>query len=135
MNGRAFFAYEETIVEFSGSHIAFVLRSPDIFSMDRPLMLEQYRISGEPIPFEGKARDVILAQVLSKGWVRIRETIGKSGRWTIQFDDWSKRRTTIRYFLRWSSTGGIVKSFDEIVLHGIEDGFFRISDLSEIDNL
>jgi len=122
----------ETFIDTQGSHISYVIGHSYVFLMRHKWVCTQYEETGEPIGFEGKACSVILKEVLSKGWVGIRETLGKDARWTFQFSEFAKSKETLRIFIASAIEDGDIKSCDRIVLNGIDDGFYKETNAGEI---
>ena len=124
MNGRGYFVNVETTIEVTGtSHVRFVLDNPNLFGMDREEMIALYHEHSEPIGFEGKARAIILSSVLRKGWIRVRQSIGKSPQWTLETDrlDLPQRKIAIMDFVDKLSSQGLIQPDDLLVIHGVDD--------------
>jgi hypothetical protein len=60
------------ILPVEGRHIGAVASEPERFGLTKRKIRAVYERHGEPVPFEGKARDEIMAGLLKKGWIRIR---------------------------------------------------------------
>ena len=135
MNGRGFFAKDNTLIELQSSHVRYVIDHSYVFEIPHKWVLDQYTVTGEKIGHEGRARQTVLKEVLSKGWVRIRETIGKDAKWTFQFSEFIKSKETIRIFITSAIADGDIKSHDRIVLSGIDDGYYRETYTEEIHKL
>jgi hypothetical protein len=74
MDERAFWISPEgAILPVPLSHIASVIRAPEVFGLTREYLEDAYRKHKEPLGLEGKARGEIIAGLICKGWIRIRE--------------------------------------------------------------
>lgn len=136
MNGRGFFLHDGDIIEITGSsHIRTVLNDPERFGMKKETLIALYQECNEPIGFEGKARELVLEKLLRSGWVRVRQTLGRSGQWTIQFDSWSKRQDQVMRFLRWAHAERVVSPDESVILNGIDDAFVRTVEIDKLDTL
>ena len=70
------------IIEIPSLHITFVYLNSEMFGITKEFINQQYTLFKEPTGTEGKARDVILTEVLKKGWIRVR--VNKDQVWTMQ---------------------------------------------------
>lgn len=79
---------------------------------------------------EGKARDEIMIESMKKGWIRIRQNIGREGsKWTIQFDDYKKRKSDLQEIVSQLLLGREdMKDYDSLVLLQCEGDFYKIYD-------
>jgi len=134
MNGRGFFVHNGEMIEITGStHIRTVLNDPERFGLEKEALVALYQECNEPIGFEGKARSLILERLIRSGWVRVRQTLGRSGQWTIQFDNWAERKEQVIDFLRWAYAERVVSSDESVILNGIDDGFVRTVEIGKLD--
>jgi hypothetical protein len=60
------------IITVGTSHIAEVIKNPEIFGLKLENIKEIYRKHNEPLGLEGKARREILIQIIQQGWIRLR---------------------------------------------------------------
>jgi hypothetical protein len=60
------------IFKVGTSHIAEIIRKPDIFGLNIKHIRQIYKEHGEPLGHEGKARNIIVREVISRGWIRLR---------------------------------------------------------------
>lgn len=72
-----------TIIPVSSTHIQTIVNSPAKFGLTKKQVLFEFIGTGEPIGFEGVARNKIILDLLKKGFIRIRYN-SKSACWRIQ---------------------------------------------------
>lgn len=60
------------IVQVTTSHIDDVIQYPDKFGVTREYVEDVYRRYGEKLGVEGEAREEIIRNVLTRGWIRVR---------------------------------------------------------------
>jgi len=132
MNGRGYFVNNDSIIEINNTHIDYVFNHPELFDVKKSWLEQIYDRYGDPYGFEGKARTEILAYLLTKGWIRVRETIGRDGRWTVEFDTFMERKESIETFLRWAISESIAGQYEELVLYGFNDGYKLQTSWSEV---
>lgn len=96
-DGKAFWYKNGKIIEVKTLHITDVCENHDIFGLSEEYIQSIYDLFGELWGSEGWAREKIMIELMKQGWIRIRQSIGREGsRWTIQFDDYEKRKKTYR---------------------------------------
>jgi hypothetical protein len=78
-------------------HIDEIYHSPEKFGETHDTIKTSYEKAGEPMPYEGKARDEIMTRVIQRGYVRIRE---RSNDWSIQL--WEMNQKTIDFLWQWA---------------------------------
>lgn len=71
------------------SHISMVVSDPSKFGLTRDYIREIYEKYGEKVGFEGKAREEIMKQLISEGFIRIRK-YGNSG-WVVDVNRLMKK--------------------------------------------
>lgn len=78
------------VVDVSGSkHITHVCQNPEKYGLTRAKIESLYKNYGETVGVEGKAREEILIDLISKGWIRVRRYYSKSFgyRWSVNVAD------------------------------------------------
>jgi len=105
-------------------HIEYVIKNPDKFSLTKEKIKAVYKKFGEPLGFEGKARNEIMKKVMSDGWLRVRHNRGRSDHWSIQFDSYKKRKVMVKSFIKKMFMDEI-NQYDDLVLTGIDDNYYE----------
>ncbi len=105
-----------------GSHIRFIMDNPRRFKYTKNGIKTIYDQFGEPYGFEGKARKVIMAEVIYNGWIRVRQK-DRNGTWVMEFKSMVEARPSIWHFLEHAiGEAGVMKADDALYLNGIIDG-------------
>ncbi len=60
------------ILTDSGSHIEYVISNPAKFGLTREFIERVYFKHSEPLKVEGGAREEIIIELVTKGWIRLR---------------------------------------------------------------
>jgi hypothetical protein len=60
------------IIEVRSTHIREVIDNPELFGLELSKIKELYLTFNEPLGFEGKARDIIMKELILNRWIRIR---------------------------------------------------------------
>lgn len=60
-------------------HITAIIDNPQMFGYTEEQLREEFEKHGEPYGSEGKAREKILRDVMRRGWIRLREWLGRRG--------------------------------------------------------
>ena len=71
------------------THIKRVFEEPAKFSLTKDELISTYKQYGEKIPFEGKARNFIISNLLMDAWIRLRYN-RKNDCWTVQCSELSE---------------------------------------------
>jgi len=64
------------------THIDFIIDNPNLFALKLDDIKSIYKSHNEKLRFEGKARNIIMANLLDKGFVRLRKDI-KANTWKV----------------------------------------------------
>ena len=96
------------------SHIDFVFDNTEIFMVSKEYLRTIYRQYKEPFRFEGKARKVIIRNLVSQGWIRIRLYYRPSYHWSFQCHNLSEYRHHITSFLQELFQEGLIEESDRI---------------------
>lgn len=80
-------------------HIEIIISDPDKFGESLMTITREYKDNNEPLGYEGKARQVIMYRVISRGYIRIRQ---QRNQWMIQV--WNISEDTMRLIRNWAST-------------------------------
>lgn len=80
-------------------HIEIIISDPDKFGESLMTITREYKDNNEPLGYEGKARQVIMYRVISRGYIRIRQ---QRNQWMIQV--WNISEDTMRSIRNWAST-------------------------------
>jgi hypothetical protein len=60
------------LIPVGDNHISMVISHPEKFKVTKDYVKDKYNSYGEPLGQEGKAREDIIKELVSKNWVRIR---------------------------------------------------------------
>lgn len=122
----AFWVLGKTIYDVSTiTHIQFIINKPKLFGLTKEEIQAIYKKYNEKIPVERKAREEIIKKVSEKGFIRVRH-YSKPDYWSIQFDDYRKRKKTITEFLSWAIFDkNIMTKFSELILVGFKDNYHK----------
>ena len=107
------------------SHIAFLNDHPAQFVLTQKKVEQIHKKYGEKKGTENKAREKLIKLGCRSGWVRVRHYIGKEDYWSIQFDDWGKRKKTVINFVRRAIRSKIMSRNDELSLTGFADSTYK----------
>ena len=100
MRGPAYWISREgRVISVTTTHIAEVISTPEVFGTSLEEIHAVYTEHGEALGVEGEARVVILKDVLSRGWIRLRR---HRDRWSIEADRLTPR--TRAYIRSWART-------------------------------
>lgn len=80
---------EDEIIGVGTSHISKIIDNPERFDLTLDYIRAIYKNYNEPLGFEGKARDIIVRKIISRGWIRLRRYPNKC--WKINLADLSKQ--------------------------------------------
>ena len=85
LTGAAFWLLPDgTVRRVATSHVAELLRDPPAFGWTRAELEAAYARHGEPLGLEGRARDELIRATVARGYVRLREHLGRDGcRWSL----------------------------------------------------
>jgi hypothetical protein len=124
MQLEAFWYKNGKLFEMSDSkHIQFIVKNPEKFGISKDRINDIYNKYNEPIGFEGKAREELIKEVASNGWIRIRH-YSRPDYWSIQFDKWSIRKRDVKSLVEdLVLIHKKMGKYDELVLVGYEDNF------------
>lgn len=78
------------LIPVGDNHISIVISNPEKFGLKRNYIESKYASYKEPLGQEGKAREEIIKELVSKKWVRIRRY--KQG-WSLNVMDTNDRKT------------------------------------------
>jgi hypothetical protein len=82
-NTNAFFLSPKgTLIPVHKKHINDVIKYPKKFGLSKAKIQEVFDRYGEPLGFEGKARNEILVNLIRSGWIRMRNC-PKQGFWAV----------------------------------------------------
>lgn len=91
--------------------------------MTKQEIIDLHKKHGEKIGIEGKAREEIIKKVSKLGWLRVRK-YSRPEYWSIQFDNYRKRKKAIEDFVEWALYDSkVMDQYDMIILGGYEDGY------------
>lgn len=109
------------IVPTSATHVATVISKPKQFGMTREQIDSIYKKHKEKPGSEGNAREDLLRQLISKGWIRVRK-YNRPDRWSVNVSRLNKRTKDRIY--RWAKA--LLKSnkgakYDEVHIVALDD--------------
>lgn len=124
----AYWAKGKIVYEVDTKHIQFILLNPEMFDLTLPEIRAVYKKHGEKIGQEGKAREEIIKMVASNRWIRIRHYKTPQDYWTVQFDNYRKRKRSVGEFIDYALENLKMSMNDTISLLGYEDGYSKTYD-------
>lgn len=129
-NGKAFWYKSGKMIEVKELHITDVCENHTVFGLSNEYIRSLYDLYGETWGSEGKAREEIMIESMKKGWIRIRQSVGREGsKWTVQFDDYKKRENDLQEIVSQLLLGRAdMKDHDSLVLLQCEGDFYKIYD-------
>jgi hypothetical protein len=85
LRGAAYWLFPDGTVRTVGtSHVAELIQDPAAFGWTRAEIEAAYARHGEPLGWEGFAREELIRATVRRGFVRVREYIGREGcRWSL----------------------------------------------------
>lgn len=96
-NGKAFWYKNGKIIEVKYLHSNDVCENYNIFELSKEYIQSIYDLYDEPWGTAGNAREKITNEIMSNGWICIRQSISREGsKWTIKFDNYKKRKKGIQ---------------------------------------
>ena len=124
--GRGFWLSENEELEISlaSSHVRKVFESPERFGFTAERLEAWYRETAEVPGREGYARDRIVIEATTRGWVRVRHYPRGGEYWSIQFDRWKDRRHLVLSWLDRAVGHGIVHPDAVVRLTAFGEGIF-----------
>ena len=102
-------------------HQDFILDNPEKFGYTTQELKDLYDKYGENFHQEGKAREELIKNVSSLGWVRVRHYSKPQDYWSIQCDNIDRRRHTIENFIYWAVENKIMGYNDPAVILGYDN--------------
>ncbi|HPC71448.1 MAG TPA: hypothetical protein PLB48_06565 [Treponema sp.] len=102
-------------------HINYIIEYPEYFGLTREYIEQVYASFNEKIGFEGKAREALIKQVSKDGWIRLRHYVRPKDYWSIQYDNYSLRKSDLKGLVDFLIKEHIMVTDDEIILLGYED--------------
>jgi hypothetical protein len=93
-----FWIKEDRIIDIgTETYISYLIKHPEIFNLTREEIVTQYQNFGEKLGFEGKARKVIIKELLKNGWIRVRQ---KRNHWIIELEKLEDKYDVLGSFFR-----------------------------------
>lgn len=77
------------IIEVKHTHINTVIANPETFGLTREQIESKYKAFGETMGVEGEAREEIMKDLITSGWIRIRRYPNKF--WSVNVPKLSKK--------------------------------------------
>ncbi len=125
-HGYGYWVRNKRIVDVTNSvHITYLNHNPTLFGLTQKKIEQIHKKYNERIGIEGNARNELIKLGCRSGWIRVRHYVGEGDYWSIQFDDWKKRKKTAIGFVRKAVRNNIVSKYDELILTGFDDGFYK----------
>jgi hypothetical protein len=121
----AFWAKGSKVYNVDEKHIRFILDNPEIFGLTKEELLDIYKKHNEKIGLEGKAREEIIKKVSKNGWIRVRHYSKPNNYWTIQVDNFRKRKKSIDLFIDWAMENAGMDFNDAISFIGFDDNYSK----------
>lgn len=122
----AYWIKEVQIIDVSQSrHILEVIKSPKHFGLTTKYIKGIYRKHHEILGSEQNAREELIKLVSKSGWIRVRKYNDKQHEyWSIQFDNYRKRKRVIQNFICWAlAIKKVMIRTEQLRLVGFDDDF------------
>ena len=112
------------------THIASIIRNPELFGLDRTYIEKLYKKYKEHIGQEGKARNEIMTDLMKKNWIRVRYV--DTGGWYFEVIRLNERqRDSILDFISKGMKDGFINKYTQISV-GQVNGTSSSSSASDI---
>lgn len=122
MQKEGYWINENIIYDVTNNiHVRKIKENPSIFKTTENHIKNLENQYNEKIEQEGKAREILIKEASMNGWIRVRHYT-KPDYWSIQFDEWEKRKETVKSFVEWAINLEIMTLNDELRLSGYFDG-------------
>lgn len=115
----------DDVYDVDRSHIRFILDNPEKFEFTKEELRDIYKSYGEKIGQEGKAREHIIKEAARRGWIRVRHYKKPQDYWSIQFDNYRKRRRSVERFIDYALENLGMNMNDAIAVIGYDDGYVK----------
>ncbi|MGM0611321.1 MAG: hypothetical protein ACQES5_09570 [Thermodesulfobacteriota bacterium] len=93
------------------SHVNKIITNPLLFGWTKNDIKKYYHFFGEPMGLEGKARNIIVKEVIYRGWIRLRRYPNKF--WEINLVNFSEQiQTTLACWAKEMLGAGILGFFE-----------------------
>ena len=102
------------------THIKYIMDNPKSFLFSYDKIVKVFEEYNESIGFEGKARDTIMKELITNGWIRIRKN---RNYWTVQMNQWNEGNQSI------------IKQFTSAMINCGHSSFTEIRILTITENL
>jgi hypothetical protein len=118
------------IIEGGKTHIHDLVDNPEIFGYTEKKIKEIYKKYNETPGNEGQARNEIMKDVISKGWIRVRHQQSRQDDyWIIQFDTFVKQKKELQNLISTLLLDkGVMYKTSKVILDGLNDGFRKVYD-------
>ena len=103
-----------------GIHAKFIIANPVLFDLTEDAVQVIDKTQTEHIGGAAMAREVLLRNAASKGWIGVRRHTHLKY-WSIQCDATERRKVTINDFILWALENEIMSRHDPAVLIGLND--------------
>lgn len=122
--------FGNNFTEYGKTHIRDLIDNPEVFGYTEEKIKELYKKYDEEYGDEGKARHEIMADVISKGWIRVRHHRRRNADyWIIEFDNFIKRKKDLQNLISTLILDkGIMHKTDRVIFQGVEDNFQKVYD-------
>jgi len=124
----AYWIKEDQIIDVSQSrHILEVIKDPKYFGLTTKYIKGIYQKHHEILGSEQNAREELIKLISKSGWIRVRKYHGKQHEyWSIQFDNYRKRKRVIQNFIYWALVNKkVMTRTEQLRLVGFDDGFIE----------
>ena len=107
-NSRAYWILPDGSIIDIGfhTHISYVIHHPELFNITKEKITELYNQFDEILPVEGKARKIIIIDLLKKRYIRIRQY---KNHWSISLSKWEKKSQSS--LSKWSQIAMTIPNF------------------------
>ena len=103
-------------------HIDSVTKEPEKFGLTKEHIDAVYKKHGEQKGREGKSREELIKEISKQGWIRVRHYLRPVDYWSIQCDNYKKRRKQIQNFIFDAMEKLGMSEHDHVSIIGYFDG-------------
>lgn len=126
MQLNGYWVRKDKILDMDDYHIHYIIQNPIAFGLTEKIVQDKYSEYDERIGLEGKARQDLIIQATSSGWVRVRHYVRPDDYWSIQCDDIDKRLPVIYNFITNMINLKLLSEGHSLVLIGFNKGEKRV---------
>ena len=126
------------LLEVGTNHIQLIINNPKVFGYTKDQIKQIYDKYNEPMGVEGKAREEIIKNVVTKGWLRIRRYNNKG--YSININQMTKKVKDVLFDWAYKLLNTGIKGLKErdkyipVNIQGFKDHFNKSFTIQDIAN-